>query len=101
MAKMSKRNPFDKRREVVRGLLVSARKYQNMTQKQLATQLQKPQSFVSKYENGDRLLDLVETHQICQVLNYSFSEFTLSFEMAINEPSVNHSADIDREKDEK
>lgn len=85
---MSKRNPFDKRREILRNLLADARKSKKITQAQLAKQLQKPQSFVSKYENGDRLIDLIETHQICQALNYSFGELTTGFETVINEPST-------------
>jgi transcriptional regulator with XRE-family HTH domain len=87
---MSKRNPFDKRREILRSLLIDARKNQKITQTQLAEQLQKPQSFVSKYENGDRLVDLIETHQICQALNYSFVELTHGFELAIHEPTSNY-----------
>lgn len=93
---MSKRNPFDKRREILRNLLVDARKNKNITQAQLAQQLQKPQSFVSKYENGDRLVDLIETHQICQALNYSFGELTTGFEMAVNESSVYYNTQIDK-----
>ncbi|WXU00329.1 MAG: hypothetical protein Ctma_1042 [Catillopecten margaritatus gill symbiont] len=87
---MSKRNPFDRKREVLRKLLVNARKTQGVTQTQLAKNLQKPQSFVSKYESGDRLIDLVETHQICQALGYSFNEFISSFDMAVNEPSIHY-----------
>ncbi|RUA06070.1 MAG: XRE family transcriptional regulator [Gammaproteobacteria bacterium] len=87
---MSKRNPFDKRREILRQLLVNARRHQKVTQKQLAAELQTTQSFVSKYENGDRLVDLVETHQICQALDYSFVELTNNFEMAVNEESANY-----------
>ncbi len=49
---MSKRSPFDKRREILRSLLIGIRKQQNTTQDQLAKQLQKPQSFVRKYESG-------------------------------------------------
>lgn len=31
-----------------------------MTQEELARRLKRPQSFVSKYENGERRLDIVE-----------------------------------------
>jgi hypothetical protein len=50
--------------------------------------LQKPQSFVSKCESGDRLVDLVEAHQICQALDYSFGKLTDAFDRAVNEPPV-------------
>ena len=40
--------------------LVAARTEAGLTQEQLARRLQKPQSFVSKYERGERRLDVVE-----------------------------------------
>lgn len=39
------------------------------TQQQLSEVLDRPQSFVSKYENGERRLDLIETIEICKALN--------------------------------
>jgi transcriptional regulator with XRE-family HTH domain len=41
-------------------LLVEARKKAGLTQQQLAGRLKKPQSFVAKYEGGERRLDVVE-----------------------------------------
>jgi transcriptional regulator with XRE-family HTH domain len=40
--------------------LVAARKRAGITQQQLAHRLRKPQSFVSKYENGERRIDVAE-----------------------------------------
>lgn len=40
--------------------LVEARKAEGITQVQLARQLRQSQSFVSKYERGERRLDIVE-----------------------------------------
>ncbi len=39
-----------------------------MTQAELAMLLEKPQSFVSKYENGERRLDVIEFITVCRVL---------------------------------
>lgn len=39
-----------------------------ITQQQLSEKLNKPQSFVSKYENGERRLDLIEIIDICNAL---------------------------------
>jgi transcriptional regulator with XRE-family HTH domain len=39
--------------------LIALRKEKNLSQKQVALLLGKPQSFVSKYENGERRLDLI------------------------------------------
>jgi transcriptional regulator with XRE-family HTH domain len=50
------------------GLLIKARKNAGVTQEQLAKRLHRPQSFVSKYENGERRLDVIELLQILQTI---------------------------------
>ncbi len=40
--------------------LRAARKRAGLTQQTLADQLGRPQSFVAKYENGERRLDVIE-----------------------------------------
>ncbi|HSX49549.1 MAG TPA: helix-turn-helix transcriptional regulator [Cellvibrio sp.] len=40
-----------------------------ITQSQLSIQLARPQSYVSKYENGERRLDVIEVLEICQHIN--------------------------------
>jgi len=52
----------------LRDWLVAGRQAQNLTQVQLAARLGRPQSFVSKYERGDRRLDFVEVFEIAEVL---------------------------------
>lgn len=42
-----------------------------MTQVELADRLNRPQSFVSKYERGERRLDVVEFAQIVHALSGS------------------------------
>jgi transcriptional regulator with XRE-family HTH domain len=49
-------------------LLVAARKAADMTQQVLAKKLGRPQSFVAKYENGERRIDLVEFAAISEAL---------------------------------
>ena len=44
-------------------------------QTDLARRLAKPQSFVSKYESGERRLDVLELRRICQVLGVSLEDF--------------------------
>lgn len=47
-------------------LLREARESANLTQTQLSKLLEKPQSFVSKYERGERRLDVIEFLEICR-----------------------------------
>jgi transcriptional regulator with XRE-family HTH domain len=49
--------------------LTSARKANGLTQIQLAKRLKRPQSYVSKFENGDRRIDVIEFIEICHALN--------------------------------
>jgi transcriptional regulator with XRE-family HTH domain len=51
-----------------RELLVSARKDAGLTQHELAARLTRPQSFVSKYERGERRLDVVEFGEVAKAL---------------------------------
>lgn len=48
--------------------LIAARKRQGLTQQAVADLLGKPQSFVSKYESGERRLDVVEFCQIAKAM---------------------------------
>lgn len=41
-------------------LMIEARKSAGLTQHELAKRLKKPQSFVAKYETGERRIDVVE-----------------------------------------
>ncbi|AVH73501.1 helix-turn-helix domain-containing protein [Nostoc sp. 'Lobaria pulmonaria (5183) cyanobiont'] len=51
-----------------RQLLIEARKAAKLTQAELSAKLELPQSYVSKYERGERRLDVIEFLQIAQVL---------------------------------
>ena len=46
-----------------------------ITQLQLAQMIEKPQSFVSKYESGDRSLEIIEVYLICKKLGRSLCDF--------------------------
>jgi len=46
--------------------LIAKRRSCSLTQAQVAERLKKPQSFVSKYESGERRLDLIEFLRICE-----------------------------------
>lgn len=66
-----------------RKMLIEARENAGLTQTRLAKTLQKPQSFVSKYENGEQRLDVIEFLQIADCLRFdvhAFLERLQSFE---------------------
>ena len=50
-------------------MLVAARHKAGLTQEELAKKLNRPQSFVAKYEQQERRLDVVELVQISKILN--------------------------------
>ena len=61
--------------EVFVRLLRDARKMRRFTQTDLAEKLDRPQSFVSKIETGERRLDLVEFLFVAKALRLDASKF--------------------------
>jgi transcriptional regulator with XRE-family HTH domain len=55
--------------------LRSARREAGLTQAQLAKRLRRPQSFVSKYEQGERRLDVVEFVDVAAALGMDPAAF--------------------------
>jgi len=62
------RSSHDSRYVLLRHLLIKARTESGLTQTQLARILKRPQSFVSKYETGERRIDAVELLDVCKAL---------------------------------
>lgn len=60
-------------------LLKGLRLDKNLTQKELADRLGFPQSYVSKYETGERRLDFVETANVCEALGITIQQFSKMF----------------------
>ncbi|AZO34144.1 MAG: helix-turn-helix domain-containing protein [Mesorhizobium sp.] len=58
--------------------LISLRKAKGMTQAQVAEKLGRPQSFVAKYEGGERRLDIIEFLDVTVVLEADPCEILLS-----------------------
>ena len=51
-------------------LLITARKDADVTQDEVARRLNRPQSFVSKYENGERRVDIIEFIEIAEAIGF-------------------------------
>jgi transcriptional regulator with XRE-family HTH domain len=62
------KSAFTRRHQRFRRLLVEARQEAALTQTDLAKKLGRPQSFVSKFENGERRLDVVEFLEVARAL---------------------------------
>ncbi len=56
-------------------LLIQARKAAGLTQVELAEQLKRPQSFVSKLERGERRLDVIEFLEVARALRLDVRAF--------------------------
>lgn len=69
------KNIFTKEQEQLQELLRQVRIDAGLRQSDLAERLGVPQSFVSKYESGERRLDLLEVRQICEAVGLSLLDF--------------------------
>ena len=63
--------PTSPRYEIFQRALVEARQKIGLTQSEVAAILQKPQSYVSKYESGERRLDVIEFLEVCEAISVS------------------------------
>nr|WP_230589721.1 helix-turn-helix transcriptional regulator [Pseudomonas chlororaphis] len=60
-------------------MLIDARQRSKLRQVEIAARLGKPQSFVSKYESGERRLDLPEFLRVAAVLEIDVHAFIQGF----------------------
>tara|TARA_R110002124_G_scaffold12794_6_gene59673 strand:+ start:7069 stop:7314 length:246 start_codon:yes stop_codon:yes gene_type:complete len=65
--------------------LVAARRSANLTQVELASALDRPQSFVAKYERGERRIDIVELFEIAEILGADPQKIIRAVRAALNE----------------
>jgi transcriptional regulator with XRE-family HTH domain len=62
-------NKQDPRYEKLQGLLKALRKKQGIRQQELAERLGRVQSYVSKYEGGERNIDLIELIDVAKSID--------------------------------
>lgn len=67
--------PSEAQKRRMRELMRELREAAGLRQVDLAERLKRPQSYVSKYESGEKTLDFLEVREICQVLGVSMAEF--------------------------
>ena len=73
--------------EIFRQCMIAARKEAQLTQDSLAKSLNKPQSFVAKYENGERRLDVIEFLLVSRVIGIDPCEIFRKVEQQISQIS--------------
>lgn len=64
-------------------LLRDLRLKSDVTQQALADKIGQPQSYVSKYEAGERRLDILELREVCDCLGVTLAEFARQLERAL------------------
>lgn len=75
-----KRTSKEIQNEKLLKLLKKIRHEKGIRQISLAEKLRVPQSFISKYESGDRRLDILELRQVCNAMGISLEEFIRELE---------------------
>ena len=75
--------PWDERRRVLMVLMKSYREQKSITQIELASRLDKPQSYISKFESGERRLDFVEVLEICEVIGVAPAQLIADYQDAL------------------
>lgn len=88
------KSPHSVAATALRELLSNKRRSKHLHQMDVANALQRPQSFVSKYENGERKIDVIDFIQICRSMNLDpasilneYLEIINSIENQITHPS--------------
>lgn len=76
------RSVFTHQYERLRVLLVESRQSSGLTQAGIAAKLRRPQSFVSKYERGERRLDVVEFLEVARALGMDAVKFIKNLDEA-------------------
>ena len=78
------KSPFAKDELELQSLLRELREKAGLRQQDVADAVGEPQSFVSKYETGERRLDILELRAICTALGISLSSFVKRLEKRIS-----------------
>jgi transcriptional regulator with XRE-family HTH domain len=83
--------------QIFRTMLAAAREECGITQVEIAAQLCKPQSFVSKYERGERRLDFTEFVELANLLEIDAADFIKRYQSVVA-PSTIHKTRVRRKR---
>jgi len=79
---------FSREQEVLRWELLKARREAGLNQRQLAALLEKPQSWVSQCETGERRIDALELRAVCRAIGVDFGDFIRRLETALQQEGL-------------
>ena len=79
---------YDPKYRIAVECLKAFRIQSKMTQQELAYNLNCSQAYVSKYEKGQKRLDIIEIRNICVCLGVSLPVFVEEFESRIKEEGI-------------
>jgi transcriptional regulator with XRE-family HTH domain len=77
------KRPTPTERRVLETMLRQMRLDAGLTQEEVAKRLGRKQPFVSKYESGERRLDILEMRAVCDALGVSLAGFARRLEAAL------------------
>ena len=78
-----KKRIYIAQRDRLVNLLREMRIEAGLTQTDLAAHIEKDQAYVSRYESGQRRLDMLEVREICQAIGITLEEFAKKLERAL------------------
>ena len=76
MRKLHPKEGYDALLALLRQIRLDAK----LRQVDLANRLGQPQSFVSKYESGERRLDILELRSLCKIAGITLEQFVVRLE---------------------
>jgi transcriptional regulator with XRE-family HTH domain len=74
-----------KQQNALLSLLRTVRKEAGLRQADLAQALGVPQSYVSKYESGERRLDILELREVCRAVGITLGKFGTRLEKQVSD----------------
>ena len=80
-----KRSKYKGQYKILLDQLYRLRISSGLKQSELSEQLGVSQSFISKIENGERKIDIIELQTICNILGSTLELFIKEFENKLNE----------------
>lgn len=79
---MGKRSSIE-HRDAVGDMLRKIREETTLRQSDVAERLERPQSYVSKYERGEQRLDILELREVLEVLGTDLGAFVIRLERTL------------------